>query len=103
MRRQLGAALFGEEDPTRFYYQGRPYHVRRENGAFVLSLDLPFTTREDVSLTRHADELVLQVGSWRRNLILPRVLVEAPTTGARFEGQTLNISFAVPPRPRKGG
>ena len=103
MLRQLGAALFGEEDPTRFYYQGRPYHVRRENGAFVLSLDLPFTTREDVSLTRHADELVLQVGSWRRNLILPRVLVEAPTTGARFEGQTLNISFAVPPRPRKGG
>ena len=99
----LGAALFGKDDPTRFYYQGRPYHVRRENGAFVLSLDLPFTTREDVSLTRHADELVLQVGSWRRNLILPRVLVEAPTTGARFEGQTLSISFAVPPRSKKGG
>ena len=103
MLRQLGAALFGDTDPTHFYYQGRPYHVRRENGAFVLSLELPFTTREDVSLSRHADELVLQVGSWRRNLILPRVLVEAPTTGARFEGQTLNISFAVPPRHRKGG
>jgi arsenite-transporting ATPase len=103
MLRELGAAVFGDADPTRFYYQGRPYHVRREDGTFVLSLELPFTSREDVALSRFADELVLQVGSWRRNLILPRVLVEAPTTGARFEGQTLNISFAVPPRERKGG
>jgi arsenite-transporting ATPase len=103
MLRELGAALFGDDDPTRFYYRGRPYHVRRKNGSFVLSLELPFTTREDVALSRHADELVLQVGSWRRNLILPRVLVEAPTTGAKFEGQTLNISFAEPAQKKKGG
>jgi arsenite-transporting ATPase len=103
MLRQLAAALFGDTDPTRFYYQGRPYHVRREDGTFVLSLELPFTTREDVAVSRFADELVLQVGSWRRNLILPRALVEAQTTGARFEGHTLNISFAAPAREGKGG
>jgi arsenite-transporting ATPase len=101
--RELGRALFGDEDPTRIFYQGRPYRVRREDGAFVLSLDLPFTTRQDVALTRHGDELVLQVGSWRRNLILPRVLLDAPTTGARFEGDTLNISFAPPARHGKEG
>ena len=103
MLRQLGRAVFGPDDPTTFHYRGRPYRVRRENGAFVLSLDLPFTSREEVSLTRHADELILQVGSWRRNLILPRVLVEAPTTGAKFEGHTLNIQFAAPPRQKTGG
>ncbi len=103
MLRQLGAAVFAGEDPTTFYYRGRPYRVRRENGAFVLSLELPFTAREDVSLTRHADELVLQVGAWRRNLILPRVLIETPTTGAKFEGHTLNIRFAAPPREKTGG
>ncbi len=60
MLRQLGEAL---RLPTTFYYRGRPYQVHRENGAFVGSLDLPFTAREDVALTRHADELVLQVGA----------------------------------------
>lgn len=100
MLRQLGTELFGDEDPTRIHYRGRPYRVHREDGAFVLSLELPFTTREDVTLTRNADELVLQVGAWRRNLILPRVLVESPTTGAKFVGHTLNIHFAAPPRSR---
>ncbi len=99
--RELGAAVFRDEDPTTFFYRGKPYSVRRENGTFVLSLDLPFTAREDVGITRNADELVLQVGTWRRNLILPRVLVNAPTTGAKFEGRTLNITFAAPePRAR---
>lgn len=100
--RQLGEAVFAGEDPTTFYFRGRPYRVDREDGAFVLSLDLPFTTREDVSLTRNADELVLQVGAWRRNLILPRVLVGAETTGAKFEGHTLSIHFAAPPRTKGG-
>ncbi len=103
MLRRLGAALFADRDPTEFFYRGRPYRVRRENGGWVLSLDLPFTTKAEVSLARHADELVLQVGSWRRNLILPRALVDAPTRGAKFEDHTLNIHFAAPPRGKAGG
>jgi len=51
-----------------------------------------------VSLLRNGDELVLQMGSWRRNLVLPRVLVEAAAQGAKFEGNTLRIDFAAPSR-----
>ncbi len=93
---RLGDSLFGELDPTTFFYRGRPYHVERENGDFVLSLELPFTSKEQVKLNRNADELVVQVGSWRRNLILPRVLVGAQTRTAAFEGDTLKIHFTAP-------
>ena len=93
---RLGDELFGELDPTTFFYRGRPYHVERENGDFVLSLELPFTSKEHVKLNRNADELVVQVGSWRRNLILPRVLVGAQTRTAAFEGDTLKIHFTAP-------
>ncbi len=93
---RLGDQLFGELDPTTFFYRGRPYHVERENGDFVLSLELPFTSKEQVKLNRNADELVVQVGSWRRNLILPRVLVGAQTRTAAFEGDTLKIHFTAP-------
>src|SRR5438309_3147725 len=78
MLRKLGRALFADEDPAQFFYRGRPYRVRRENGGYVLTLDLPFTSKEQVKLLRNGDELVLQVGAWRRNLVLPRALVEAP-------------------------
>jgi arsenite/tail-anchored protein-transporting ATPase len=95
MLRKVAAALFQDADPASFFYRGRPYRVRREDGGYVLTLDLPFTSKEQVSLLRNGDELVLQVGSWRRNLVLPRVLVEAQARGAKFEGNTLRIDFAA--------
>lgn len=93
MLRRLGSIVFGEDDPTSFFYRGRPYTVRREDDLYVLELELPFTSKEEVHLTRFGDELVIQVGSWRRNLILPRVLVDAPTRSAGFDDHTLRIEF----------
>jgi arsenite-transporting ATPase len=100
--RELGRALFGEVDPASVFYRGRPYSVRRENGGYALSLELPFTSREEVSLARHGDELLLQVGAWRRTLVLPRALVDAPTVGAKMDDNTLKIQFA-PRSPKSGG
>jgi arsenite/tail-anchored protein-transporting ATPase len=100
---ELGRALFGDSDPAHFLYRGRPYYVRREDGGYTLSLELPFTSREEISLSRNADELVLQVGSWRRNLVLPRLLLDAPTRGARMEDRVLKVRFAEPPRNTAGG
>ena len=39
--RTLGRAVFGDEDPTGFFYRGRPYTVRREGERYVLELELP--------------------------------------------------------------
>ena len=100
---ELGTALFGDGAPHEFAYRGRPYQVRRENGGFTLLLELPFTSREEISLSRSADELVLQVGTWRRNLVLPRLLLDAPTQGAKMEDRVLKVRFAEPTRQPHGG
>ncbi len=102
MLRQLGSAVFGDDDPAAFFYRGRPYTVRHVDGRYLLELDLPFTSKEEVRLTRFGDELVLQVGSWRRNLILPRVLLDIPTAGAGFIDHTLRIEFAATPQQTSG-
>ena len=93
--RELGRALFGDEDPAGFFYRGRPYQVRVEGGRHILEVALPFTSREEVGLSRDGDELVLQVGSWRRTIVLPRALVDTPTTGAKMEGGILRIAFST--------
>jgi arsenite-transporting ATPase len=100
--RELGASLFGDVDPSTVFYRGRPYSVRREAGGYLLSLELPFTSREEVALARHSDELLIQVGSWRRTLVLPRALVDAATSGAKMDDNTLRIQFAAR-SPQSGG
>jgi arsenite/tail-anchored protein-transporting ATPase len=61
-------------------------------------LELPFATRDEISLSRSGDELVLQVGAWRRNLVLPRLLLDAPTQGAKMEDNVLKVRFGEPKR-----
>ena len=100
---ELGQALFGDSDPSEFLYRGRPYSVARDGDGYVLSVELPFTSKEEISLSRKADELVLQVGGWRRNLVLPRLLLDVPTSGAKMEDKVLKVRFAQPMRPVAGG
>ena len=101
--REIGLALFGDEDPTRFFYRGRPYQVHVEKGVNVLEVALPFTARDDVRLSRDGEELLLQVGGWRRTLVLPRALVESPTKGAKMEDGILRIQFEARKRASARG
>jgi arsenite/tail-anchored protein-transporting ATPase len=100
---ELAAAVYGDRDPTEFFYRGRPYRVTRENGEFVLRVELPFASRDQIHLSRRGDELMVDLGSWRRSLVLPRALVDAPTRGAKFENHTLQIRFGTSGAARQGG
>ncbi len=104
--REIGTALFGDGDPTAVHYRGEPYRVHREDGTYVLEVELPFTSREELQLSRRTDELVLEVAGWRRTLMLPRALIDAPTRGAKMDDGTLRIEFDAPARAgrdRQGG
>jgi arsenite/tail-anchored protein-transporting ATPase len=102
--REIGVALFGDGDPTAVHYRGQPYRVSREDGMYVLQVALPFTERGELHLSRRSDELVLQVGAWRRTLVLPRALIDAPTKGAKMTDGTLRIQFEAPAKAgHRGG
>jgi arsenite-transporting ATPase len=64
----------------------------------VLSIALPLAAREDVHLHRSVfDELIVRIGNWKRNLVLPTGLAKLDVSGAKYEGDRLNILFAIPP------
>ncbi len=94
MLRRLGATLYGEDDPAALYYHGRTYEVSKRNGGYLLHLQLPFVEKGDVSARRLGDELLLEVGAYRRTLILPRVLAELEVQGATVGDGGLNVTFA---------
>jgi arsenite-transporting ATPase len=98
---EIGGALFASSDPTEFFYRGRPYSVRSEGGRHILEVALPFTSREELQLSRNGDEILLQVGGYRRTLVLPRALVDSPTVGAKLEDGILRVEFGA--RDRDAG
>jgi len=90
---KVAAALYGGEDPTRLFVRGPVQEVVNEDGRYILTIALPFVTKEELSLVRNADELVVHAGNFKRNIILPHLLQSLPVLGAKFEGNQLRISF----------
>ena len=100
--REMGLSLFEEDDPTAIFYEGSTQTVTREDDGHVMTVNLPFMGREDINLIQHGDELVIQAGQHRRNIVLPRILVDLPVKVARMEGSTLKLKFEDnSPRPRR--
>jgi arsenite-transporting ATPase len=91
--RELAEALYGERDPAQIFWRGRTQRVERVGEDYLLRLPLPFTEKGDIRLAKLGDELVIQVGQHKRNLILPRVLVGMETAGAKLEADELQVRF----------
>jgi len=91
--RVMAEALYGEGDPTGVFFRGQVQDIQKENKHYVLTLALPFTSKEKISLLRSRDELTIQVASFRRNVILPRVLRGLVVSEAKLEEDKLKIRF----------
>ena len=74
-----------------------PIRVRKHGDGYVLSMRLPFVSRDDMDIHRRGDELFVRVGSYKRNLILPQTLKRMVVREANFAGDHLEITFGRPP------
>jgi len=92
--KEMADTLYGDRDPAAVLYRGRRQRVEREDGGFRLSLPLPFVSKGEVALRRSGDELIVEVGTQRRNIILPRTLIDLEVRGARLVDDELQVRFA---------
>jgi arsenite-transporting ATPase len=100
MLRQTAAELYGDRDPTRVYYQGKAQNFEKVENQYLLTFDFPYTSKEEIDISRSGDELIIKLGSYRRIIVLPRSILPLPVKGARFEGGRLVIRFEGEERPR---
>jgi arsenite-transporting ATPase len=86
--------LYGREDPTRRMVSRPPLgFIKEAVDVYRLEVKLPFVEKNEIELTRRGEELAIQVGAARRNVLLPRMIALLPTLGARMEGDRLVVSF----------
>jgi arsenite/tail-anchored protein-transporting ATPase len=103
MLQQMAQVLYGEAgvqgdqgDPTQRYYVGKPQEIIRQNGHYLLSIPLPLVEQEQVHLHRSVyDELVVRIGNWKRNIVLPMGLAKLEVSGAQYVGDRLHILFPL--------
>lgn len=91
----MAERCFGTTDPTAVLHRGSPQTITRENGEYVLTINLPFTSKGQISLSQKGEELTIRVGEAKRNYLLPRTLAARPCLGAKFVDETLRIRFGA--------
>lgn len=93
---ELALAVFGDQDPTRIFYRGPIQEVTREGEMYVLKLPLPHVEMDKVVMTKKGDEMIVEIGNFKRDISLPAVLANHEAVRARFVNKALEIHFAAP-------
>ncbi|MFB6634239.1 ArsA family ATPase [Streptomyces sp. NPDC056362] len=103
----LGRAPRGAEDLVRLApaRTGNPVPVpewavedrREQDGVLVWHIPLPGAVKEELSLVRRGDELLLTVGAFRRGVPLPGALRRCTVTGAGLVDGDLRVRFTPDP------
>jgi arsenite-transporting ATPase len=93
--RKMGDSLYGDRDPAVRLFAGETEQLsHEEDGSYTLRIPLPLAEKADVDLYRAVDELTLGVGSYRRNIALPRALWPLAVVKAHFDEGVLTVHFA---------
>jgi arsenite-transporting ATPase len=92
---RMAAEIFGEEDAIGIKYVGRAQEIKKEGDGYVMSIDIPFTQKDALSLNQKGDELLVKVGSIKRNITLPRTITALAVKKAKFEDNKLKIWVGV--------
>ncbi len=102
--REMGDEVYRERPAMEVLYRDEPIRVRKRGTGYVLSMRLPFVSRDDMDIHRRGEELFVRVGSYKRNLILPQTLKRMTVREANFAGDRLEILFGrVEPAGAGGG
>ncbi|MGA2717995.1 MAG: ArsA family ATPase [Candidatus Acidiferrales bacterium] len=91
---ELAELLYpGGEDPSAVTRTEKPYTFGKVNGIYEIRVHLPFATKGEVGLFKKGDELVVEVGTLRRHIGLPRSMAMLQPGRARLENQVLTVEM----------
>ncbi|MCS6989885.1 MAG: ArsA family ATPase [Chloroherpetonaceae bacterium] len=91
----LAEEVFKGESPTKvFYHAQRTQEVQKENGKYLMKLYLPNVEIDRLQMNVKGDELLIEVNNFRKNIVLPSVLVGRKTEYAKYENGSLSVFFS---------
>ncbi len=90
----LAALLYpGSEDPSAVTRTEKPYTFGKRDGVYEIRVHLPFATKGEIGLFKKGDELVVEIGTLRRHIGLPRTMVMLSPSRATLENGLLTVEM----------
>lgn len=97
MLRKHGEVLFGSDDPAKIFYRGKPYLFVNEGAAINMTVQVPFTEKDDFSIERYGDQLTITVrtpvGQVANIVPLPVATAGMKLAKAKLMNHELNVLF----------
>ncbi len=90
----LAEDVFDDEDPLRVFFQGAAHDIVKSNGGYEVVLNLPLVDKKSVDLSKKGTELLIRIGGYKRNVLLPDSMVSLRAAGAKVEGDKLRVRLA---------
>jgi arsenite/tail-anchored protein-transporting ATPase len=92
--RELAEVLYpGAEDPSAVTRTEKAYTFGKRDGIYEIRVLLPFATKGEVGLFKKGDELVVEVGTLRRHIGLPRSMAMLMPSRARLDQHILTVEM----------
>ena len=79
--------------PAAVTFTERPYSFERRDGVHQVRVAMPFAGKGEVGLFKKGDELVVEVGVFRRHIGLPTTLAALEPVRATFDDRTLVVEL----------
>jgi arsenite-transporting ATPase len=94
----LAQVLYAEdEDPSAVTRTEKAYTFGKQNGLYEIRVLLPFTTKGEIELFKKGDELIVQIGTFRRHIGLPRSMAALAPSRAHLESKVLTVEMKETP------
>jgi arsenite-transporting ATPase len=91
---ELAAVLYDKgEDPAAVTRTEKPYTFGKSDGFYEVRLLLPFAAKGEVGLFKKGDELVVEIGTLRRHIGLPRSMAALQPVRARLDSRILTVEM----------
>ena len=71
----------------------RPYTFEKHDGHYQIRVRLPFATKGEVGLFKKGDELVVEIGTLRRHIGLPRTMATLVPARAKLDNMVLTVEM----------
>ncbi len=93
---QLGHDIWGNQDPTQVFHRGAPQELVKRGSSYILRLPLPHVELAKVGMLKKGDELIVEIGNFKRDVALPTMLIPLDATVARMVDGALEVTFEEP-------
>jgi arsenite/tail-anchored protein-transporting ATPase len=87
----LADDVFDGMDPLRMLFRGATHEIVRNGAGYDVVLNLPLAEKRNVDLSKRGAELLVRVGSYKRNILLPDSMARLHAAGASIEEGRLTV------------